>query len=84
MIHQNCKFLKIPFLYFQTSVAVREGGSCYSAQYEPLGNAKWNNLGLARLAANPYLGGNLILLLVPPAGFGFFFLFPSASNIYTE
>lgn len=39
MIHQNCKFLKIPLFQFRTLVGVREGGSCYSAQYEPLGNA---------------------------------------------
>lgn len=40
---------------------------------------KWNNLGLARLAANPYVGGNVILLLVPPADFfssSFLFFLP--------
>lgn len=39
MIHQNCKFFKNSSLSVSTLVGVREGGSCYSAQYEPLGNA---------------------------------------------
>jgi len=56
-------------------VGVKECGNCYFAQYEPLGNAKWNNLGLARIAANPYVGGNLILFLVAPAVLVFFILF---------
>lgn len=48
---------------------------------------KWNGLGLARLAATPGVGGNVILLLAPSADF-FFLSFPAtptpASSIVGE